>query len=59
MLKQLLGLQLLDASARRSPARVVDRDPGNFESTITIDRGQEAGIEKGMAVVAPTVSSGT
>jgi rod shape-determining protein MreC len=31
-------------------ARVVNRDPGNFQSTITIDRGQEAGIEKGMAV---------
>jgi len=30
--------------------RVVNRDPGNFQSTITIDRGQEAGIEKGMPV---------
>ena len=33
-------------------ARVIDRDPGNFESTLTIDRGQEHGIEKDMAVVS-------
>jgi len=52
-LSATLGLaQTLDAG-RPVPARVINRDPGNFESTITIDRGQEAGIEKGMAVVAP------
>jgi rod shape-determining protein MreC len=52
-LSATLGLaQMLDAG-RPVPARVINRDPGNFESTITIDRGQEAGIEKGMAVVAP------
>jgi rod shape-determining protein MreC len=39
-------------AAHAVTARVVNRDPGNFESTITIDRGQESGIEKGMAVVA-------
>ena len=32
-------------------ARVVDRDPGNFESTIVIDRGTESGIAKDMPVV--------
>jgi len=32
--------------------RVIDRDPGNFESTLTIDRGQEVGIEKDMAVIS-------
>src|ERR1700722_2764868 len=50
VLRQLLGLRLLN-SAKPIAARVVDRDPGNFESTITIDRGQEQGIENGMAVV--------
>ena len=50
-LRQLLGLRLLN-SAHAIVARVVDSDPGNFESTIQIDRGQEAGIEKDMAVVA-------
>jgi rod shape-determining protein MreC len=51
ILRRLLGLRLLN-SARPIPARVVDRDPGNFQSTITIDRGQEVGIEKGMAVIS-------
>ena len=50
-LKALLGLRLL-GNAHAIVARVVDRDPGNFEATIMIDRGQEAGIEKDMAVVA-------
>jgi rod shape-determining protein MreC len=50
-LKALLGLKLL-GSAHAIVVRVVDRDPGNFQSTIMIDRGQEAGIEKDMAVVA-------
>ncbi|MGO9875984.1 MAG: rod shape-determining protein MreC [Acidimicrobiia bacterium] len=47
-LLQLNGSLLGNASP--VPARVVISDPGNFESTITLDRGQEAGIEKGMAV---------
>jgi len=34
-------------------ARVVDRDPGNFESTLTIDRGTADGIAEGMPVMAP------
>lgn len=50
-LRLLLGLQLL-GSAHAIVARVVDGNPGNFESTVMIDRGQEAGIEKDMAVVA-------
>ncbi len=52
LLQQLLELNQtrLNSSARPIAARVVNRDPGNFQSTITIDRGQEAGIEKGMAV---------
>ena len=51
-LKGLLGLRLL-SSAHQITARVINRDPGNFQSTITLDRGQEVGIEKDMAVVAP------
>jgi rod shape-determining protein MreC len=53
-LKELLSLgQGLDTNAKPVAARVVDRAPGNFESTITLDRGTEAGIEEGMAVLAP------
>jgi rod shape-determining protein MreC len=52
VLRQLLGLKLL-SSVPRVVARVVDRDPGNFESTVEIDRGTEAGIADGMAVLAP------
>ena len=53
-LKKLLGLaQGLLPNAKPVAARVIDRDPGNFESTIMLDRGTEAGIEDGMAVLAP------
>ena len=53
-LKRMLSLgQRLDLNAQPVAARVVDRSPGNFESTITLDRGTEAGIEEGMAVLAP------
>jgi rod shape-determining protein MreC len=50
-LRDLAGLKLLP-TANAITARVIDRDPGNFESTLTIDRGQESGIEKDMAVMA-------
>jgi rod shape-determining protein MreC len=53
-LQRLLSLgQGLADNAKPVAARVIDRDPGNFESTITLDRGTEAGIEEGMAVEAP------
>jgi rod shape-determining protein MreC len=53
-LRSLLSLaQGLGTNAKPVAARVIDRDPGNFESTITLDRGTEAGIEEGMAVLAP------
>jgi rod shape-determining protein MreC len=53
-LRKVLGLaQSLQSNAAPVPARVVDRSPGNFESTITLDRGTEAGIEEDMAVLAP------
>jgi|SRR3954453_1263492 rod shape-determining protein MreC len=51
-LRRFLGLDLLE-SADTILARVVDRNPGNFESTIVINRGQEHGIQKDMAVIAP------
>jgi len=53
-LKRLLFLgEGLDAKAKPVAARVIGRDPGNFESTIMLDRGTESGIEVDMAVVAP------
>jgi len=52
--RRLLELQqnFLD-TAKPIAARVIDRDPGNFESTLTIDRGTKDGIAEGMPVVAP------
>ena len=41
----------LFGNAKPITARVIGGNNGNFGSTITIDRGQEVGIEKGMAVV--------
>jgi rod shape-determining protein MreC len=53
-LRPLLSLaQKISEDAKPVAARVVDRDPGNFESTITLDRGTEAGIDDGMAVLVP------
>lgn len=34
------------------PAQVIGKDPGNLYSTITIDKGIEAGIRKNMPVIA-------
>jgi len=34
-------------------ARIIDRDPGNFDSTLTIDRGTRDGVAEGMPVIAP------
>jgi len=55
VLQKLLELnqKKLNSNAHPVTARVINRDPGNFQSTITIDRGEEAGIEKGMAVAVP------
>src|SRR4051812_23004993 len=46
------------AAARPIAARVVDRDPGNFESTLTIDRGTQDGGAEGMAGVGPAGGGG-
>jgi len=34
-------------------ARVIGRDPGNFDSTLTINKGTESGIVTDMPVIAP------
>jgi len=51
-LKRLLGLDDVFDVARVN-ARVIGRNPGNFSSTITVDRGTDEGIVAGMPVVAP------
>lgn len=51
-LKRLLGLDDIFDVARVN-ARVIGRNPGNFSSTITVDRGTDEGIVAGMPVVAP------
>lgn len=50
-----LRSQLAFAATLAQPevaARVIGKDPGNLYSTITIDKGTEAGIRKNMAVIA-------
>jgi rod shape-determining protein MreC len=52
VLHRLLGLRSL-YDVPLVPARVVGRDPGNFDSTLTIDHGTETGIAVDMPVVGP------
>jgi rod shape-determining protein MreC len=49
--KELLQLPIL-SEVPKVAARVVNRDPGNFESTLTIDKGSEVGIARDMPVLA-------
>jgi rod shape-determining protein MreC len=52
----LLGaLQRLDFAGdlRGVTARVVSNSPSNFQLTVTVDRGSDAGISAGMPVVTP------
>jgi rod shape-determining protein MreC len=51
LLTRLSGQPYLDA-IRSAVGRVVASSPGNFERTITLDRGSERGIRMGMPVVA-------
>jgi rod shape-determining protein MreC len=51
-LHQILDLPLL-SSIDRKVGRIVGRDPGNFDSTLTIDKGTEHGIAVDMPVIAP------
>jgi rod shape-determining protein MreC len=50
ILKQAAGLNL---NVRRVIARIINRSPGNFAPTLTINKGLEAGIAKDQPVVAP------
>jgi rod shape-determining protein MreC len=49
----LLALQRLDFSGdlRGVTARVVSNSPSNFQLTVTVDRGTDAGVSSGMPVV--------
>ncbi len=49
-LKRELQLDILD-DVKRHTARVVNASPGNFEATITIDKGTEVGIARDMPVI--------
>jgi rod shape-determining protein MreC len=51
-LHRLLGLPIL-ADIPRTSARVINRSPGNFEWTVTIDKGEEEGISPDMVVLGP------
>lgn len=50
--RRLLDLPIL-ADVPRVTARVVNRSPGNFEWTVTIDKGEEHEIARDMPVVGP------
>jgi rod shape-determining protein MreC len=51
-LRRLLELPVL-ADVPRVTARVVNRSQGNFEWTVTLDKGEEAGISPDMPVMGP------
>ena len=51
-LKKSLRLQGL-LEVPNVTALIVCRDPGNFDPTLTIDKGTEVGISEGMPVIAP------
>src|SRR5689334_15966085 len=50
-LKEVLKLPIL-ANVPRTIARVIGRSPGNFEPTVTLDRGSNDGVVKDMPVLA-------
>jgi rod shape-determining protein MreC len=50
--REILDLDILD-EVPRVTARVVNRSTGNFEWTVTLDKGQESGISKNMPVLGP------
>jgi rod shape-determining protein MreC len=51
-LKALLDLNSI-YDVPRVNARIIGRNPGNFSSSLTIDKGSEAGISVDMPVIAP------
>jgi len=52
VLKKYLALQN-SLLAKSATAQIVGRDPGNFDPTLTIDKGTESGIAVDMAVISP------
>lgn len=52
-LRQQLGFTAANPALRMAPARVVGRDPTSLRQYITVDRGADAGVRPGMAVVSP------
>jgi rod shape-determining protein MreC len=50
--EKLLALPILD-DVPRVTARIVNRSPGNFEWTVTLNKGEETGISPDMVVVGP------
>jgi rod shape-determining protein MreC len=53
--EKLRALDGLDSryAVKRVNARIVGRDPGNFDSTLQLDYGSERGIAKDMPVIGP------
>jgi rod shape-determining protein MreC len=51
-LRALLELPILE-DVPRTHARVAARAPGNFEWTLTLDKGSERGIRDDMPVITP------
>lgn len=52
-LRGLLGMQQRLAGWKLTPASIIGRNPNNWFSTVTIDRGSSSGIRSGMAVIVP------
>lgn len=50
-LRETLGFSQ-ELTYENVPARVIARDPGNFFSTITLNRGSRDGVQTGMPVIA-------
>jgi len=50
-LRSMLGLKTRSFEYEMTAAQVIGRDPGNWFNVIVIDKGQNYGIEKDMAVV--------
>ena len=57
-LQALLDLPVLK-EVPRVTARVVNRSPGNFEWTVTLNKGEESGISPDMPVIGPDGSRRT
>lgn len=52
-LRQQLGFSAANPTLQLLTARVVGRDPSSLRQYVTVDRGESAGVQPGMAVVHP------